>query len=237
MKDFDKLIKECEADLASVGISIGNVVKYSVNTRAKSRWGQCKTVGENRYEINISQSLLEDNVSDQAAKDTILHEMLHTVEGGMGHKGKWKELAQRVNKELPQYTIKRVTSREEKGIESEKPPLQPQKSSVKAKKKQQCGDLARNLPFFLSVACIVAYLVVLALCLLGTRNGLNPDEKAVLLISKGYLPWMIMLSLLGMALSVASVKKSESQALAKASSIFCLLFFLLLFLSINIVLN
>ncbi len=116
MKNFEQLIKECQTDLESIGIKIGNVTKYSINTRAKKRWGQCKQIAEGVFEINISQQLLQDNITDQAAKDTILHELLHTVEGCMGHKGKWKELAAKVNKELPQYTIKRTTSSAEKGI-------------------------------------------------------------------------------------------------------------------------
>ena len=142
MKNFEQLIKECLSDLESIGIKIGKVTKYSINTRAKSRWGQCKQVGNGMYEINISAQLLQDNISDQAAKDTILHEMLHTIDGCMGHKGKWKELAQKVNKELPQYTIKRVTSSAEKGIETKTAnPKTQTKATSKPKPKTQKGNM------------------------------------------------------------------------------------------------
>ena len=142
MKNFEQLIKECLSDLESIGIKIGKVTKYSINTRAKSRWGQCKQVGNGIFEINISQQLLQDNISDQAAKDTILHEMLHTIDGCMGHKGKWKELAQKVNKELPQYTIKRVTSSAEKGIETKTAnPKTQTKATSKPKPKTQKGNM------------------------------------------------------------------------------------------------
>ncbi|MBR5278237.1 MAG: SprT-like domain-containing protein [Clostridia bacterium] len=142
MKNFEQLIKECLSDLESIGIKIGKVTKYSINTRAKSRWGQCKQVCNGIFEINISAQLLQDNISDQAAKDTILHEMLHTIDGCMGHKGKWKELAQKVNKELPQYTIKRVTSSAEKGIETKTAnPKTQTKATSKPKPKTQKGNM------------------------------------------------------------------------------------------------
>ena len=117
MKDLRKLAAECEADLLSIGIQPGKVNRWIVNTRAKCRWGLCKQVAPGEYEISIAERILQDNVSDQAAKNTILHELLHTVKGCHGHKGKWKELAAKVNRLLPQYTIKRTTSYEEKGLE------------------------------------------------------------------------------------------------------------------------
>ena len=117
MKDLEKLAAECEADLLSIGIQPGKVNRWIVNTRAKCRWGLCKQYLPGLYDISIAERILQDNVSDQAAKNTILHELLHTVKGCHGHKGKWKELAAKVNRLLPQYTIKRATSYEEKGLE------------------------------------------------------------------------------------------------------------------------
>lgn len=118
MKDLEKLAAECIADLLSIGIQPGGVNRWIINTRAQSRWGQCKQYLPGLFDISISSRLLQDNVSDQAAKNTILHELLHTVKGCHGHKGQWKELAAKVNRLLPQYTIKRTTSSEEKGIKT-----------------------------------------------------------------------------------------------------------------------
>ncbi len=159
MKNFEKLIKECQADLESIGIKIGKVTKYSINTRAKSRWGQCKQVGNGVFEINISEQLLQDNITDQAAKDTILHEMLHTVDGCMGHKGKWKELAELVNKKLPQYTIKRVTSSAEKGIVNEHPVKPQQTIKTQPQPKSKPHPLRNGFYIFLTV--IVLFLLLL----------------------------------------------------------------------------
>lgn len=117
MKDLKKLASECEQDLLSIGIQPGNVNRWIVNTRAKCRWGLCRTVQPGLFDISIAARLLQDDVDDQAAKNTILHELLHTVKGCKGHKGQWKLLAAKVNRKLPQYTIKRTTSEEEKGFE------------------------------------------------------------------------------------------------------------------------
>lgn len=114
---FKKVSSECEADLLSIGIQPGNVNQWVINTRTKCRWGLCKQVAPGEFVISIANRLQQGTVSDQAAKNTILHELLHTVKECHGHKGQWKELAAKVNRRLPHYTIKRTTSYEEKGLE------------------------------------------------------------------------------------------------------------------------
>lgn len=118
MKDLQKLVAQCEAELRSIGIQPGKVLQWTVNTRAKRRWGQCVQHAPGVFTISIAQRLLQDSVSDQAVKDTIVHELLHTVKGCHGHTGLWAQLAAKVNLLLPQYHIKRTASSAEKGIES-----------------------------------------------------------------------------------------------------------------------
>lgn len=135
MKDLKTLAAECEAELRSLNIQPGEINSWTVNTRAKNRWGQCKRYLPGLFDISISARLLQDNVSDQAAKNTIMHELLHTVKGCYGHKGKWKVLAMTVNRLLPQYTIKRTTSAEEKGLES----IRRERTNRYAVKCDHCG--------------------------------------------------------------------------------------------------
>lgn len=118
MKDLKKLAAECEAELLSIGIHPGKINRWIVNTRAKCRWGQCVQYLPDLYNISIAERLLQDGVSDLAVKNTIIHELLHTVKGCHGHTGKWKILAQKVNLMLPQYNIKRTASCEEYGLDS-----------------------------------------------------------------------------------------------------------------------
>lgn len=121
MKDLNKLYKECLEELDSIGIEYGKIDSITVNTRAKTRFGQCRIVKnakewENRrYSINISAILLNDTVSDESVKNTIIHEILHTCRNSFTHKEQWKRNTYKVKKYLG-YDIKRSSSDEEKGI-------------------------------------------------------------------------------------------------------------------------
>jgi len=106
MKNLENLSLEVKRDFDALGIKYGNVVKWSVNNRAKKRWGQCKRVGINTFEIDISALVLQDDIDNQIPKNVIAHELLHTVNGCFAHRGKWKLLAEGINKKLPNYNIK-----------------------------------------------------------------------------------------------------------------------------------
>ena len=121
MKDLWKLAGECQRDLLSVQIHTGKVRNWSVNTRAKARWGLCTKVARGLFDIQIAASLLQDEVEDHAVKDTIVHELLHTIPGCFNHTGKWKQYAETVNFLLPQYRIKARSSYEDKGLEDTRP--------------------------------------------------------------------------------------------------------------------
>lgn len=85
MKDLMSLVAICKADLDSLGIKYGKVRNWSVNTRAKRRLGQCKKAPFGMFDINVSEQLLKDDIDDQIALDTIMHELLHTVQGCFNH--------------------------------------------------------------------------------------------------------------------------------------------------------
>lgn len=140
MKDLIKLAEECQRDLSSVGIRCGKVRNWTINSRAKARWGLCTKVAKGIYDIQISSVLLQDDVDDTAVKNTIAHELLHTVPGCFNHTGKWKQHAALVNRLLPQYHIKARTSFEEKGIADNRPePLY--RYMLKC---QQCGAIIKR---------------------------------------------------------------------------------------------
>lgn len=115
MKDLMKLAIECMEELDAIGIEYAVIESWTVNTRAKNRWGQ--TVRrDGKYYINISSVLLQDSMSDENAKATIIHELLHTCKGCMNHGEEWKALADLVNDCYSCYKIQRCTSAEDKGI-------------------------------------------------------------------------------------------------------------------------
>lgn len=116
MKDLQELATQCQAELASIGIPFRRVKIWSINCRAKTRWGRCRRLPDGTYEIEIAKALLQDDVDDIAVKNTIVHELLHSCPGCFKHTGRWKQYANRVNRYLPHYNIKRTTSAEEKGV-------------------------------------------------------------------------------------------------------------------------
>lgn len=118
MKDLQKIANECIAELNAIGIFPAQHIRWNVNTRALTRWGYCRKLDKHFYQIEISERLLRDEVPDTATKDTIIHELLHTLPGGMTHAGKWSAAAAKVNRLYPQYDIKRTASSEEKGVET-----------------------------------------------------------------------------------------------------------------------
>lgn len=120
MRELNEVVAQCKAELDAIGIRYGCVLQFTVNTRAKHRWGQCKKV-PGGYIINISRRLLGEDVPLDSLKNTVIHELLHTCKNGYGHKGAWKRLADRVNTAYG-YNIKRCSSEEDKGVEAETEP-------------------------------------------------------------------------------------------------------------------
>lgn len=117
MKNLQKLAQECLREADAIGIKYGHIVEFKINTRAKRRWGQT-TLNYDGYSISISNRLLQDDISDINCKNTIMHEILHTVDGCMNHGRKWKYLASIVNN-IYGYNIKTHTSAQEKGFSPE----------------------------------------------------------------------------------------------------------------------
>lgn len=116
MKNLMELAEMCMCELELIGIEYGKIKNWEVNTRAKSRWGLCTHHPDGTHSISISSRLLEDGIADNGAKNTIIHELLHTVKGTKGHGAEWKRLAEIVNNAYG-YNIKRCSSSAEKGVE------------------------------------------------------------------------------------------------------------------------
>lgn len=137
MKNLIELANECMAELDAIGIEYGKIAHWEINTRAKKRWGQCRKNPNGTYTISISHRLLADNVANDGAKNTIIHELLHSVKGCMNHKEEWKYQAEKVNRAYG-YNIKRCSSSEEKGVESIEAAPQEIKYRFKCK---DCGKI------------------------------------------------------------------------------------------------
>lgn len=118
MKNIEYLKKElevCKQMAAESNIKIGKIADIKINTRAKKRWGLCSYTS-NGFIIEISSTLLQDDVSREALMDTLMHEVLHTVDGCMNHGKQWKHYANLINLKYG-LNIKTTTSAAEKKIE------------------------------------------------------------------------------------------------------------------------
>lgn len=134
MKDLMTLVKECKQELDAADIYYSEHVDFTINHRAKKRWGLCRKDALGHYHIEISDRLLYDWISDKAVKTTIIHELLHTTPNGHGHKGSWKRGAELMNR-LFDYNIQRCTSAAEKGVKTE-PKILKAKYTIVC---QECG--------------------------------------------------------------------------------------------------
>lgn len=113
---FQRLLREARAEMDSLNIPYAKYINYiEVNTRAKGRWGQCKK-RDGKFSINLSSELLKTN--SKAIKDTIIHELIHTVDGCFNHGQKFQFYANLMNKNFG-YSISRVSTLEEKGFNRE----------------------------------------------------------------------------------------------------------------------
>lgn len=101
--------------LDSLGIEYGPIKNVTVNTRVKSRWGQCSyNKVDEIFNLDISAILLKG--SYEAIMDTVIHELLHAHKDRLNHTGEWKRCAKLINVNYG-YNIKRATSAAEKNIE------------------------------------------------------------------------------------------------------------------------
>ena len=116
MKDLMNLVSICKAELDSLDIKYGKVNNWTVNSRAKCRFGQCRKISFDLFDINISETVLKDDIDNQIALNTVMHELLHTVNGCFNHGAKWKKYAEYINRKLPRYNIRRVATKSDTAL-------------------------------------------------------------------------------------------------------------------------
>lgn len=112
---LEAVASECMEHLNALGIPYGDVREFTINRRAKSRWGQCQRRPDG-YHININEVLC-DGKHEDGLRGTLFHELIHTCKGCMNHQAKWKEYADIVSKATG-LKVTRTNSAADKGFES-----------------------------------------------------------------------------------------------------------------------
>lgn len=120
MKDLKFYTQYAKSLLDSLNIPYVDC-PVSVNTRLTKTWGQCwhkRVFGVIEHRITLNPILLRDTTEDDALMNTLLHEYLHTCPKCDNHGAVWKHYADLINNKY-HYNIKRCTSSEEKGLNTE----------------------------------------------------------------------------------------------------------------------
>ena len=114
MRDLQRYANECINDMKALGIDVPHIEKFTVNKRAKSRFGQCSyNRATKQYSIEICSDLLDEECNVLALRETIFHELIHTLPNCMNHGNEFKRYADMINKRY-YVNIKRTSTNEEK---------------------------------------------------------------------------------------------------------------------------
>ena len=116
---WDGLLARVIAQARAVGIPISEAIapQVAVNTRAKTRFGACRSSG-GRHQIELS-ALLE-GAGEWAVCQVLAHEILHTCPGCANHGARWQKWAGRMN-QVYGYHISRTDSFAALGVEDTRP--------------------------------------------------------------------------------------------------------------------
>lgn len=108
---INRMLAESIVLLKELGVPISDSVAPEVKlTSAHSYYGVCCPKGsrkyctEYEYYIEISGFTLEN--TEKSLRNTLIHELIHTVPGGLTHVGAWKKWAKYVS-EKTGYDIRR----------------------------------------------------------------------------------------------------------------------------------
>ena len=106
---INRMLSECEDLLRGLGVPISESVCPEVTLNGStSTYGLCCARGSKKrysaydYYIEISGYTLEN--TEKSLRNTLIHELIHTVPGGHCHTGQWKKWADYVS-EKTEYTI------------------------------------------------------------------------------------------------------------------------------------
>lgn len=132
--DIVALFCDVMDDIESCGIVTGNIIDIKVNNRLSRALGRCCRKS-NGFLIEMNRDWIADNVDEQGVKNTIAHEILHTVEGCFNHSPRWKEQTRKLMAFCPEYSIDTTTSAWEYGY----------KPSMRYKYKYTCSGCGQTV--------------------------------------------------------------------------------------------
>ena len=94
------IVEEILTNLQKIGVDTptpSRNYRLKFNGRATSRFGKIKRIGTNHYEIELN-SIHNEVDNDQNVKNTVIHEIIHSLPGCMNHGFLWKEVCDKYNR-------------------------------------------------------------------------------------------------------------------------------------------
>lgn len=103
--------EEAKKNISSLGYTIGPITEFRTNSRYKRCWGKCyRDDYEGTFRIGISTRLLDAN--PESVKDTVYHEVIHTITGCFNHGPCFKSVAKKCNDQFGRNISVRVSAQE-----------------------------------------------------------------------------------------------------------------------------
>ena len=112
---LNNLYKECVDELNSININIEKSrktkteIEIRINTRSKKRYGCCKKISNDKFQIEVSEWVMDLN--EDIIKNTIMHELIHCMPRCNNHGEYFKKYAELINEKLG-YNISRTGNKE-----------------------------------------------------------------------------------------------------------------------------
>ena len=99
LTDLNTLMNECKKELIDLGYYEVMNKSYMIcfNSRFKAKLGQIKLI-PGGYQIDINSHFAE--ICPEGVRNTIMHELIHSLQGCMNHGNKWQTIAKLVNNTL-----------------------------------------------------------------------------------------------------------------------------------------
>ena len=108
-------IRECKKLIESLGYPMGvRFYDVEISNKMTKALGSASYCGEGDYQIKISRLLL-DNCDPDEVHNTIMHEVIHTVDGCMNHGWLWQRIAYDVNRHYQFSKLQRLSGNTEFG--------------------------------------------------------------------------------------------------------------------------
>ena len=109
-ENIKRLITDCLQELAAMDIPVATSIFFR-EAKGRTYYGTCyrgrrtKRYADYDFVISVNRYL----TTEKAFKETIIHELLHTIAFKSGHKGKWKAYADYVNSRTDYHVTRTAT--------------------------------------------------------------------------------------------------------------------------------